>query len=348
MRLEAADLMDPRLVCVATITRVIGRLLRVHFDGWEDEYDQWLDCQSPDIYPVGWCDLVDHKLEGPRVLAKIPSPTAKPQSKQWFISNITFCLLVWLTFTIILFTVKSPRGLKRKSKRKIKKKLSGQKTIITRHSERERARELSEQSVSVKKAHVEQVEKSVAIEPEPAEEPVGDQTLPVSTSAQNQIPTQVQIPVSTSPPPKERTVTSYVNVSSAFLKIILLFRIYYCAFWIYFGLFGQTTTASGKYTPRLVDGGQKTVDVSALAPTEWNVFDVAQFLRVNDCARYCDNFSKQKIDGNALLTLTKDQIMDITGFKVGPSLKIFDLIQQLKIKVNPAQERHKLGFKKLK
>lgn len=82
----------------------------------------------------------------------------------------------------------------------------------------------------MKKAHVEQVEKSVAIEPEPAEEPVGDQTLPVSTSAQNQIPTQVQIPVSTSPPPKERTVTSYVNVSSAFLKVILLFRIYYCAF----------------------------------------------------------------------------------------------------------------------
>ena len=77
MRLEAADLMDPRLVCVATITRVIGRLLRVHFDGWEDEYDQWLDCQSPDIYPVGWCDLVDHKLEGPRVLNKTTSPTGK-------------------------------------------------------------------------------------------------------------------------------------------------------------------------------------------------------------------------------------------------------------------------------
>lgn len=77
MRLEAADLMDPRLVCVATITRVIGRLLRVHFDGWEDEYDQWLDCQSPDIYPVGWCDLVDHKLEGPRVLNKNTSPTGK-------------------------------------------------------------------------------------------------------------------------------------------------------------------------------------------------------------------------------------------------------------------------------
>lgn len=30
-----------------------------------------------------------------------------------------------------------------------------------------------------------------------------------------------------------------------------------------------------------------------LCPGEWNVFDVAQFLRVNDCANYCDAFSKQ-------------------------------------------------------
>lgn len=55
----------------------------------------------------------------------------------------------------------------------------------------------------------------------------------------------------------------------------------------------------------------------------------------------------QKIDGAKLLSLTKDQIVDLTGMKVGPSLKIYDLIQQLKIKVNPAQERMKAGLKKL-
>lgn len=65
MKVECADLMDPRLVCVATVSRVVGRLLKIHFDGWDDEYDQWLDCESPDIYPVGWCVTVGHKLEGP-------------------------------------------------------------------------------------------------------------------------------------------------------------------------------------------------------------------------------------------------------------------------------------------
>lgn len=100
--------------------------------------------------------------------------------------------------------------------------------------------------------------------------------------------------------------------------------------------------ANNKYIPRLADSVPKNSEFGELAPTEWNVFDVAQFLRVNDCAAYCDNFSKRKIDGKTLLTLSNEQIMDLTGFKVGPSLKIFDLIQQLKIKVNPGHERLKL------
>lgn len=66
MKIECADLMDPRLVCVATIVKIVGRVVRVHFDGWEDEFDQWLDSEGPDMYPVGWCVMVGHKLEAPK------------------------------------------------------------------------------------------------------------------------------------------------------------------------------------------------------------------------------------------------------------------------------------------
>ncbi|XP_043462591.1 polycomb protein Sfmbt-like isoform X1 [Leptopilina heterotoma] len=306
MRLEAADLMDPRLVCVATITRVIGRLLRVHFDGWEDEYDQWLDCQSPDIYPVGWCDLVDHKLEGPRVLNKTTSPT-----------------------------VKSPRGLKRKSKRKMKRsgKLHCGRQFLPRHSERinptrERDRERKQelelepaQGIKIERDHeLESLPEQASREPEPAEEPAGpDQTLPSPSSCQGRALSETQSNLQIVPPSRDRNATLCVNTSSV----------------------------SEKYIPRLADCLQKSSDAKGLVPSEWNIIDVAQFLRVNDCATYCDNFSKRKVDGKTLLNLTKDQIIDLTGFKVGPSLKIYDLIQQLKIKVNPAQERLKLGLKKL-
>ncbi|XP_034563528.1 lethal(3)malignant brain tumor-like protein 2 isoform X2 [Notolabrus celidotus] len=65
MKLEAVDLMEPRLVCVATVKRFVGRLLLIHFDGWESDFDQWIDYQSPDIYPVGWCDFMGYQLQPP-------------------------------------------------------------------------------------------------------------------------------------------------------------------------------------------------------------------------------------------------------------------------------------------
>ena len=66
MSVEASDLVDSHLICVATIVRVAGRLVRIHFDGWPDDYDQWMDAASPELYPVGWCELAGHRLEAPK------------------------------------------------------------------------------------------------------------------------------------------------------------------------------------------------------------------------------------------------------------------------------------------
>ncbi|NXT98523.1 LMBL2 protein, partial [Buphagus erythrorhynchus] len=78
MKVEAVDLMEPRLICVATVKRVVQRLLSIHFDGWDNEYDQWVDCESPDIYPVGWCELTGYQLQPPVV----PEPTTPAKAKE--------------------------------------------------------------------------------------------------------------------------------------------------------------------------------------------------------------------------------------------------------------------------
>ncbi|XP_025064721.1 lethal(3)malignant brain tumor-like protein 2 isoform X4 [Alligator sinensis] len=78
MKLEAVDLMEPRLICVATVKRVVHRLLSIHFDGWDNEYDQWVDCESPDIYPVGWCELTGYQLQPPVA----PEPTTPVKNKE--------------------------------------------------------------------------------------------------------------------------------------------------------------------------------------------------------------------------------------------------------------------------
>ncbi|XP_062362316.1 MBT domain-containing protein 1 isoform X3 [Cinclus cinclus] len=82
MKLEAVDLMEPRLVCVATVTRIIHRLLRIHFDGWEDDYDQWVDCESPDLYPVGWCQLTGYQLQPPAPQSSRDSQSSSSKQKK--------------------------------------------------------------------------------------------------------------------------------------------------------------------------------------------------------------------------------------------------------------------------
>ncbi|KAK6479822.1 MBT domain-containing protein 1 isoform X1 [Huso huso] len=85
MKVEAVDLMEPRLVCVATVTRIVHRLLRIHFDGWEDEYDQWVDCESPDLYPAGWCQLTGYQLQPPAAQSNSrdnPTSVSKQQKKK--------------------------------------------------------------------------------------------------------------------------------------------------------------------------------------------------------------------------------------------------------------------------
>ncbi|XP_042765858.1 lethal(3)malignant brain tumor-like protein 4 isoform X8 [Panthera leo] len=65
MRLEAVDRRNPRLIRVATVIDVDEQRLKVHFDGWDHKYDYWMDADSPDIHPIGWCDITGHPLEVP-------------------------------------------------------------------------------------------------------------------------------------------------------------------------------------------------------------------------------------------------------------------------------------------
>ena len=29
--------------------------------------EKWVDCESPDNYPVGWCEVMTYHIEGPRI-----------------------------------------------------------------------------------------------------------------------------------------------------------------------------------------------------------------------------------------------------------------------------------------
>uniref|UniRef100_A0A8C9PZR8 L3MBTL histone methyl-lysine binding protein 4 n=1 Tax=Spermophilus dauricus TaxID=99837 RepID=A0A8C9PZR8_SPEDA len=65
MKLEVVDKRNPRLIRVATIIEVDDQRVKVHFDGWDHKYDYWQEADSPDIHPIGWCDVTGHPLEVP-------------------------------------------------------------------------------------------------------------------------------------------------------------------------------------------------------------------------------------------------------------------------------------------
>ncbi|RXG52417.1 Lethal(3)malignant brain tumor-like protein 3 [Armadillidium vulgare] len=65
MKLEAVDKRNPMLVRVATVLEVKSYKLLLHFDGWPDVYDFWVDDDSPDIHPPTWCSKSGHPLQSP-------------------------------------------------------------------------------------------------------------------------------------------------------------------------------------------------------------------------------------------------------------------------------------------
>ncbi|CAH2228539.1 jg26392 [Pararge aegeria aegeria] len=96
-------------------------------------------------------------------------------------------------------------------------------------------------------------------------------------------------------------------------------------------------SADDKVIPRLVNTSVPSDILNSVDPENWTTSDVAKFLTVNDCQPYCINFSH--ITGSMMLQLSKDEIIELLEMKVGPSLKIFDLIQQLKCKIKQPQCR---------
>lgn len=65
MKLEGIDPLHPSYFCVLTVEEVIGYRLRLHFDGYDHNYDFWVNADSTNIFPVGWCEKFNRTLQPP-------------------------------------------------------------------------------------------------------------------------------------------------------------------------------------------------------------------------------------------------------------------------------------------
>nr|1PK1_B Chain B, Sex comb on midleg CG9495-PA [Drosophila melanogaster]1PK1_D Chain D, Sex comb on midleg CG9495-PA [Drosophila melanogaster] len=73
-------------------------------------------------------------------------------------------------------------------------------------------------------------------------------------------------------------------------------------------------------------------------PIDWTIEEVIQYIESNDnsLAVHGDLFRKHEIDGKALLRLNSERMMKYMGLKLGPALKICNLVN----KVNGRDHHH--------
>ena len=72
--------------------------------------------------------------------------------------------------------------------------------------------------------------------------------------------------------------------------------------------------------------------IPSTEPAEWTIEDVIHYISVTDPAlgQHADLFRKHEIDGKALLLLNSDMMMKYMGLKLGPALKICNLVNRIK------------------
>ncbi|KAI1897194.1 hypothetical protein AGOR_G00080700 [Albula goreensis] len=66
MKLEGIDPQHPSMYFVLTVAEVCGYRMRLHFDGYSDCHDFWVNVNCPEIHPAGWCERTGHKLYTPK------------------------------------------------------------------------------------------------------------------------------------------------------------------------------------------------------------------------------------------------------------------------------------------
>ncbi|XP_029140587.1 lethal(3)malignant brain tumor-like protein 1 [Protobothrops mucrosquamatus] len=66
MKLEGIDPQHPSMYFILTVAEICGYRMRLHFDGYSECHDFWLNADSANIHPAGWFEKTGHKLQPPK------------------------------------------------------------------------------------------------------------------------------------------------------------------------------------------------------------------------------------------------------------------------------------------
>ncbi|XP_009290631.1 lethal(3)malignant brain tumor-like protein 3 isoform X2 [Danio rerio] len=296
VKLEAVDKRNPMLIRVATISDTEEHRIKIHFDGWSDEYDYWLDADSPELHPVGWCQKTGHPLQHPNGTRDSPVPPGQgcPTPGCNGVGHIRGPRAVSCPYSDLNF---NKDGL-------VPDRLSGERPVTISGPPRHRRAETLTQTHQPT---------SSASTPEPP-----DTTTDACPQAR---PVREHVVTAAAPKCVKAPQVKQEGDGKDSLQQFLHESVF-CG-WEQ-PRFQLCWEKHGKLLP-------EALGLTAKRVSKWNTEEVASFVRgLPGCREHAPTFRKEQIDGEAFLLLTQSDIVKILSIKLGPALKIYNSILMLK------------------
>ncbi|KTF86463.1 hypothetical protein cypCar_00009832 [Cyprinus carpio] len=302
MKLEAVDKRNAMLIRVSTISDVEDHRIKIHFDGWSEEYDYWVDADSPDLHPVGWCQKTGHPLQhpnGPRV-SPVPPGQGCPTQGCNGVGHIrgprygTHYTAVSCPYSDVNL---NKDGL-------VPDRLNGERPVTLSGPPRHRRAETLTQTYPPT---------PTAGTPEPPD--TTTDACPPARSVREHV-VSGSAPKCVKPPQVKQEGDGKDSLQQFLHESV-------------FGgweppRFHLCWEKHGKLLP-------EALGLTAKSVAKWNTEEVATFVRgLPGCREHAATFRKEQIDGEAFLLLTQSDIVKILSIKLGPALKIYNSILMLK------------------
>ncbi|XP_072533233.1 lethal(3)malignant brain tumor-like protein 3 isoform X2 [Salminus brasiliensis] len=330
MKLEAVDKRNPMLVRVASVVDTDDHRIKIHFDGWTDEYDHWVDADSPDIHPAGWCAKTGHPLQ----------PPISPQDM--FESSEGGCPTLGCKgvghikgarYSGHHSAVGCPYSEINMNKDSVlPDRLSGEMPGSgvgrpRREPNPDPHTNAQDKPVSSTSPHLDKPNMPTSTMETLIKKPVGTET-----KRRVGRPCKVR-KVKVEEPPHEEEMESEVSSTVESKELTLQQALHQSVFMPF-----STPSPS---MPQCWDQHSKLLPsvagITASKVATWSVEEVTEFIQgLPGCREQVRTFREEQIDGEAFLLLTQTDLVKILSIKLGPALKIYNSILMFKTAENSA------------
>ncbi|XP_021915653.1 lethal(3)malignant brain tumor-like protein 3 isoform X2 [Zootermopsis nevadensis] len=351
MKLECVDKRVPMLIRVATVDDVGEHQIRIKFDGWPDQYSYWIDDDSPDINPMGWCQKTGHPLEPPLTPEEMVETPECPTPGCRGLGHVKGAKYVSHHTTISC--PYSPQNLNKDGlipDRILSKTDQGESKEETISKERSKPAEgKNPVGRPPKWRRIELAEDPKAVSQDPDWKLYDEDSSERRRKKRRHLSQEENVVTAIAKPPITTTTTATTTITTT----------------------AATTTITTTATPILssVDMNplhqemrqsvmnpgyevkpdhlsphvwakhsrylnQYVQAVKSGNPSMWSVDQVAQFVwSIPDCCHVAHNFKEQQIDGEALLMMAQNDLVQHMEMKLGPAIKLYNSIVLLRQRI---------------